>query len=329
VHALTEGWGFEVDVCEYADVGFGSYHWFVTETDGSRSFVTVDDLDQKPWLGTTRNEAFDGLMRAFDAALALRDSGLAFVVAPISTNQGETVRRIDSRYAVALFPLVDGLAGRFGRYDSNDERAAVVMLLAQLHGATGKIGARARRAEIRVQGRQQLEAALRDVGTNWAGGPMSEPARSLLAANVSDVAALLAAGVRLGAEVAARSTNWVITHGEPHPGNVMRSGESLVLVDWDTVALAPPERDLWLVVDEQGDELDAYTAATGHPVDANALTFYRLTWELADLAAFIDLFRSPHRRTADTEVAYEALTQCATIRRRWNGVLSSASRSAR
>ena len=28
----------------------------------------------------------------------------------------------------------------------------------------------------------------------------------------------------------------------------MRVGDKLVLLDWDTVALAPPERDLWMVV---------------------------------------------------------------------------------
>ena len=39
-----------------------------------------------------------------------------------------------------------------------------------------------------------------------------------------------------------------MTHGEPHAGNVMRTDEGRLLVDWDTVALAPPERDLWMLV---------------------------------------------------------------------------------
>jgi spectinomycin phosphotransferase len=80
--SLADGWGFEVEAADYAPVGGGSYHWVVSDLDGMRGFVTVDDLDRKTWLGNTRESVFDGLRRAFDTALALRDSGLDFVVAP-------------------------------------------------------------------------------------------------------------------------------------------------------------------------------------------------------------------------------------------------------
>ncbi|WP_432843998.1 phosphotransferase family protein [Dactylosporangium sp. CA-092794] len=36
----------------------------------------------------------------------------------------------------------------------------------------------------------------------------------------------------------------VLTHGEPHPGNTMRTGGGWLLIDWDTALLAAPERDL-------------------------------------------------------------------------------------
>jgi hypothetical protein len=35
----------------YAPVGGGSYHWVVTVDPGEQWFVTVDDLDDKGWLG--------------------------------------------------------------------------------------------------------------------------------------------------------------------------------------------------------------------------------------------------------------------------------------
>jgi len=37
----------------------------------------------------------------------------------------------------------------------------------------------------------------------------------------------------------------VLTHGEPHPGNTMLTAGGWRLIDWDTVLIAPPERDLW------------------------------------------------------------------------------------
>jgi spectinomycin phosphotransferase len=46
---------------------------------------------------------------------------------------------------------------------------------------------------------------------------------------------------------AAESGPVVVTHGEPHPGNILRAAGGLYLIDWDTVGLALPERDLWMV----------------------------------------------------------------------------------
>jgi spectinomycin phosphotransferase len=83
----------------------------------------------------------------------------------------------------------------------------------------------------------------------------------------------------------------------------------LVLIDWDTVALAPPERDLWMVATPGGSELDQYAEATGHGVDENALEVYRRAWDLADVAAWIRLFRSDHRQDPDTDEAWALLTQ--------------------
>jgi spectinomycin phosphotransferase len=105
----------------------------------------------------------------------------------------------------------------------------------------------------------------------------------------------------------AATSNLVITHGEPHPGNVIRADGGIMLIDWDTVALAPPERDLWMVATETGDELRLYTELTGRPVDATALDLYRLRWALDDLSCFLRDLRAPHRRTPGTEHAWEAL----------------------
>jgi spectinomycin phosphotransferase len=317
---LTDGWGLDVESVRYAAVGGGSYHWVVDDSEGTRSFVTADELDQKPWLGETRESAFDGLRRAFDTAVALRDGGLGFVVAPIVTRRGETVRRIGPSHSIALFPFVAGEAGTFGRYETA-ERAAFLTMLAELHAATPVVGSLATRVDLDLPGRGRLEAALRDLSQTWSGGPFSEPARQALARHSGDVAELLALSDRLSVAVARQSTSWVVTHGEPHAGNMMRSGDSHVLVDWDTVALAPPERDLWMFVGDEGEEVTIYTDAAGHELDQVALDFFRLRWDLADIAAFTDLLRSPHHHTEDTEKAYDALMFYVGARDRWAALL--------
>ena len=292
----------------------------MTDVEGARAFATVDDLDQKSWLGDTRDSAFDGLRRAFDTAAALREAGLAFVVAPVRTTGGETLRRIGSRHTVALYPVVDGRAGEYGVYAPGD-RAAILAMLAELHRATPAVGSIARSVGLELPGRSHIESALRQTAEPWSGGPFSEPARIAFADRASDVAELLALADRLAAGVERRGGEWVVTHGEPHSANVMRTGDGHVLVDWDTVALAPPERDLWMLVDDSGDDVAAYEDATGHRVDGEAVDFFRLTWDLKDIAERLNVLRSPHRRTDDTAWAYEGLVSLVAIRDQWASLL--------
>jgi len=168
IGALADDWGFDVDSAEYAAVGAGSYHWVVTDLEGTRAFVTIDDLDQKPWLRDARESAFVGLGRAFGTAVALRDSGLGFVVAPIPTSRGETVRRLGSRHTIALFPFLDGQAEEFGDHDPS-ERAAVLTMLAELHQATPTVASVARSIVLDLPSRRGLEAALQETEPHVVG----------------------------------------------------------------------------------------------------------------------------------------------------------------
>jgi len=320
VDALRGGWDFGVDVAQYAAVGGGSYHWEVADKAGLRGFVTVDDLDQKRWLGATRAAAFDGLRCAFDASVALRKGGLHFVVAPILTRRGESLRRLDSRYSVALFPFVEGEAGPFGYFEDDDDgRSAVVAMLADLHQAAA-VASGVRTVGLDLPGRHHLEAALLELDDVWTGGPLSEPAREAVRASASELAELLALADRL-ADAQKRRGGWVVTHGEPHAANVIRTSDSRLLVDWDTVALAPPERDLWMLVVGGTDAGGLYERLTGTQPSEAALDFFRLTWDLKDFAEYLNVLRSPHQENEDTVRQCQALTNCAAIRESWTALL--------
>jgi spectinomycin phosphotransferase len=81
-----------------------------------------------------------------------------------------------------------------------------------------------------------------------------------------------------------------------------------VLIDWDTVALARPERDVWMIADSSGAAvIDAYRDLTGVTLDREALVAYRLLWALTDLAAFSLQLRGEHQLDADAERALAAV----------------------
>jgi spectinomycin phosphotransferase len=299
--ALAEGWRLHAASMEYVPEGGGSHHWKLTGDDRLCHFVTVDDLDNKDWLGDTRKAVFKGLGRALDTAAALRhEVGLPFVVAPIAARDGELLRRLDDRYTVSVFPFLAGRSYPFGPYTDARLRGLALDMIAALHQSTPAVRGRAPHHVPRFAGRGDLDAFLRDPDRPWDGGPFSEPARRLLVTRTADLAQLAGGFDRLAGIAAPARADRVITHGEPHPANLMSVDGRLVLIDWDTAALAPPERDVSLIATTSNEGIDRYQQATGRELDPAVITLYRLRWYLDDLASAIRLLRNRHRDTPDT-----------------------------
>jgi spectinomycin phosphotransferase len=327
VHALADGWGLPAETLRYAPVGGGSYHWVLTSGPGEQWFVTVDDLDDKGWLGRTRPTVFAGLRAALDASVTLRrEAGLRFVAAPVPALDGRSVRPLGDAHTVAVFPFLHGSGGEWDKPLTAPDLDELVAMLAALH-RVDPAAVRLQRREVELSWPDELELALHELGRPWTGGPFAEPARELLAGAAGPVRRGLDALDRW-ARARFSAEGLVITHGEPHPGNIIRvaanadadggaaadgvggagpASGAIMLIDWDTVGLAPPERDLWMVAGETGAELQRYTELTGRPVDMAAIELYRLRWALDDLSCFVRDLRAPHRRTPGSEHAWQAL----------------------
>lgn len=302
IDAVGRSWDVRVDRLSYIPEGFGSYHWIAETAAGDDYFVTVDDLDHKPWLGVDRETVFTGLLAAFDTAHALSEDGhLGFVVAPVRSASGYTLHRLAPRYGVSVFPFVAGRSVRWGEAVDTEERTRVIDLLSELHMSTPPTRTRLASRPVELPGRAALDDALKGLDQVWSGGPLSEAARYELGAYHEGVAAGLEQFTRLSGQVAEAAAGPVVTHGEPHPGNFVRAGGRMFLVDWDTVALADPERDLWMLDDGTDDVLHRYTGATGRTVNPVAQSLYRLSWSLGDIAAYISVLRSEHELNEDSE----------------------------
>jgi spectinomycin phosphotransferase len=310
VASLADGWGIAVTRVEYRPVGGGSYHWLVKDGAGTPYFVTADDLDQKGYLGADSDSAFEGLRCALDTAHALRrDAGLEFVVAPLPTARAETVYRTGARHAVAVYPFIDGTPPGWGATLEPNERAAVVRMLARLHDVDPAVTPRARPIGAGLSARRKLEGAMEELDSEWTGGPFSEPARALLARHAIGIRRVLKTFDELAQAVDAAKTEPVLTHGEPHGGNLIRAEGELLFIDWDTVGLAPRERDLWMLGTANPGDLDLYVEASGRSVDERAIALYRIRWQLDDISLFVDDLTAAHQRTADTEHAWSALVK--------------------
>ena len=85
-------------------------------------------------------------------------------------------------------------------------------------------------------------------------------------------------------------------------------GEPTRRLDWDTTLIAPRERDLRMVLDDDLTGWSEYSAHAGAAsFDQEALRLYRRSWDLADIGIFVAGFRQPHERTEDAAASWDSL----------------------
>jgi hypothetical protein len=310
---LAERWGLRDPQLDYLAVGFGSHHWRAVDSRGTRSFVTVDDLEAGTRTTPDPDSALAALNRAFRTAALLRDdAALEFVLAPHFDREGEIIRRVSHRYAITVSPLVDGESREYGPYEEPDDRRRMGAVLGRLHAATDQVpGDLPRREDFALPSRTALVDALHDLDRTWDSGPFAEPARGLLQVSAHQLELRLDEYDELVVGVRESSDSWVITHGEPHRANIIRDPRGGVhLVDWDTTLIAPRERDLQMVLDQDLTGWDEYSELAGvDSLNQDALRLYRLWWELADITVFVAGFRGPHERTEDMVASWEILAR--------------------
>jgi Phosphotransferase enzyme family len=304
--ALRRGWDIDAELMTYLPVGWGSHHWDVRGGDGTRWFVTVDELENKR---VSKDESlergFARLLASLRSAVALKAAGREFVVAPVPALGGEPAVRAGGRFAVAVYPFVDGHSAGWGEWTAA-MRSGVLAMVARVHSAPEDVRRQALVEDFGVPFRDLLEAAC----AGWAPaecGPYALPAARLLREHAEPVRRWLDRYDGLVEAARAHPGRNVLTHGEPHPGNAMLTGDGWRLIDWDTALIAPPERDLWHLDSGDGTVPDAYAAATGSRPLPELIELYRLGWDVKDMTSYVAQFFRPHAPGAESAESWRLL----------------------
>ena len=302
VKLLETNWAPGIRDLEYLPLGFGAHHWRANSAARGDLFVSVHDVDLMGRFGGDRNANFAMLGQAIGTARWLESvAGLEFVLGPFLDGRGKVVRKFAGRFAVHVYPWFECATLE----DLDGSQTA--HLVGVLHGVTHRLPPHLTRVEdFAVPHRHALEAALREIDTPWASGPYAEPARDHLRAHERDVRALLVFYDRGAARAAASRPDWVVTHGEPRGPNLIRAaGGSVRLIDWDTVLIAPRERDLWELPRIEITNRTYQAAAQNAPIDADRLRLYEAWYTLAELSVYLAVFRAAHREDRNVILSWQ------------------------
>ena len=127
----------------------------------------------------------------------------------------------------------------------------------------------------------------------WETGPLGEEARALVTPRLTQVRDW--AEEHAGRLETIDPAGFVVTHGEPGHHNQWVAAGRTYLLDWESLLLAPAERDLGTLL---------RTGAGSRRADPGLVRFFDLEWRLAEIQAFTQWLAGPHDVGAD---AHEAL----------------------
>jgi spectinomycin phosphotransferase/16S rRNA (guanine(1405)-N(7))-methyltransferase len=215
---------------------------------------------------------------------------------------------VGGRFGVAVYPFISGQSFEWGEFPSPGYRLEVLRMLTAVHTAPAAASRHALADDFAVPHRDELEAACDPAGDAADCGPYARPASLLIRRNATQIRRLLARYDDLAQQARSQPARAVLTHGEPHPGNTMLTAGGLLLIDWDTALVAPPERDLWGLDPGDGSILGAYASATGVVPVPVMLDLYRLRWDITDIAADVSRFRRAHTGSIEDDKSWEFLS---------------------
>jgi spectinomycin phosphotransferase len=281
--AVRRSWAAEVNTVEHLPVGFGAHHWAAYDAAGAPLlFVTLDRLGSK--------RTADRLEAAYAGAAALSAAGLAFVLPSLPDAEGRFTRPFAGG-ALSCTPWRDGTPG--GDLDVPWTADA----LRRLHATPPPTGLPPWQPLV---DRGLADELARLTGREWGPGPFADPARHAVRDHLDDLARWAARYYHLGDLARGRRDTWVATHGEPDEGNQLLTSAGRLLVDWESLKLAPAELDLRILV-------DAGEAPEDVGADPAVLELFDLEWRLDEVSQYADWFAAPHTGNADDEIALDDL----------------------
>jgi len=275
--AVRRHWRGDVTAVTYLPVGFGAHHWRAETESEPQLFVTLD-------LPLPRHTPAS--LEAAYASAAEIAQVLDFVWPSVASDA-------DGTFTVACGPghlsatrWLEGTRPRTGT-------TALAPLLDRLHDCPAPATISRWVSTVDHHLPDQLDLL---VDQPWEAGPLGEQARALVSPRLADVRDW--SEEHAGHLGAVDPDDFVITHGEPGEHNQWVVGDRTFLLDWESVLLAPAERDLAALL---------HTGVASERADPDLIRLFDLEWRLAEVQNYTTWLAGPHEVDEDARIALGGL----------------------
>lgn len=262
---------------------------FFPEGEDSYGYIAVSETGEKYFAKASTSVPNTCLQVA---SFLRHQCNISGIVAPLETQDG-MLSIPWQNFRVSLFPFIEGKSRwelwKTGTDFTDAELAQTGALLARIHGCTASITPNVLTlAKYDLPWRDELYTVLDAAET---GKPhrnqYQHQVLEAISQHRSDILQTLERYDNLGRSAEALQTPFVITHGDPTPGNLILDTQNrLHLIDWDGVCLGPAEKDLVAFTSERFEVvLESYFPARQSEayLHANIFGFYIYEWTLNEI----------------------------------------------
>ena len=263
-----------------ADLNTAVYH--ASTQDGSRYFVKL------------RSGKFDPLtVRIPDSLIS---QGMTCIIPIIPTKSTQLWADL-REYKLILYPYIEGHDG-YHRKMTAAQWFEFGSALKQLHSTRlpPEILQAVRQEDFSSRWLHMVHEHLNRITTQPFDDPIAKELAAFLRSNYEITLTLVNRTAQFSRNVKKEVYPMVLCHGDIHGWNLLIDKDHLFIVDWDTLLLAPKERDLMFIGAGIGDsgyssseETKLFDRGYGKvEVDPNAITYYRCNRILEDIAIYCD-----------------------------------------
>jgi spectinomycin phosphotransferase len=271
--------------------------------------------DETPYFLKLRRGAFDETSVTFPSLLS--DRGITHIIAPLVTQVGR-LWAVLGDFKVILHPFV---AGRNGYELALSERhwADFGAALKSIHTVETPptLTSRIPTETYSPEWREIVKAFLARVEHDTFDDPVAVELAAFLQAKRDEIHDLVGRAERLAQALQNRSSAFIVCHADLHAGNILiDANDALYIVDWDTLILAPKERDLMFVGaglmggrrTPEEEETMFYRAYGQTEIDPVALAYYHYERIIQDIAVDCEIIFSTSAGGEDREQSLRYLT---------------------
>jgi spectinomycin phosphotransferase len=223
----------------------------------------------------------------------LHDVGIGHLIAPFSTKTGTLWTQMDAFHLI-LYPFIEGDNG-YQVQMSEAQWHDMGTAFRQIHTTVipSALQHRLPREHYSPEWRDKVKNFLAQEDGNTFTDPIAVELFAFLANKRDEIVALVARTEQLAQILVVDSPEAVLCHADIHAGNVLVEPNGLLyIVDWDTLLMAPKERDLmffgaglWGGWHTPQEEKTLFFGGYGETdIDQTVLTYYRLERIAQDIA---------------------------------------------